>query len=407
MHGGQRLTRLGIICNRTGLLAGAVLAVCSGWKTASAQEWQLTSNISQAVLYSDNLLLSRARNVDAFGSITAPQLHLERTSPTSTIALNGRFEFAEYLDHSEFNSQDQFLNLNVAQAMSERSTLRLGANFTHDTTLKSEQDVTGKELDNSFDFINWSVNPGWSYLVSPLDQIGLRGSYQEVNYDTTEKTDYQYFGPSIDYDHQLSELAKFTSTVSFYRYIPDRPGTDYTDTISTLFGYAYTSSERFSISGGAGLFYAMRTRNPGKDSSDLGYRLKFSMNYLMNDQTSMRVALSHDAEPSGDGDQVVRNRVGLGFDYKFTPLTTGRLTLDYVDNEDFLGFEGNSTTNEGTSRYASLRPSVLWQLTEDWRLAAEYRFRYKVFESDNDSETSNTVMLTLQYSFPTLDWTED
>jgi hypothetical protein len=407
MHGGRRLTRLGTICNRTGLWAVAVLTVCSGWKGASAQEWQLTSNISQAVLYSDNLLLSRARNVDAFGSITAPQVHLERISPTSNITLNGRFEFAEYLDHSEFNSQDQFLNLNVQQAMSERSTLGLRANFTHDTTLKSEQDITGKELDNSFDFINWYATPSWSYLVSPLDEIVLRGSYQEVNYDTTEKTDYQYFGPSIDYNHQLSELAQFTSTVGFFRYIPDEPGDDYTDTISTLFGYGYTSSERFSINGGVGFFYAMRTEDPGKDSSDFGYRLKFNMNYLMNDQTSMRVALSHDAEPSGDGDQVVRNRVGLGFDYKFTPLTTGRLTLDYVDNEDFLGFEGNSTTNEGTSRYASLRPSVLWQLTEDWSLAAEYRFRYKVFESNSDTETSNTVMLTLQYNFPTLDWTED
>jgi hypothetical protein len=407
MHGGRRLTRLGIICSRTSLCAVAVVAVCSGWKPASAQEWQLTSNISQSLLYSDNLLLSRNRNVDAFGSITAPQLHLERNSPTSTIGITGRFEFAEYLDHSEFNSQDQFLTLNVQKAMSERSTLRLGANFTHDTTLKSDQDVTGKVLDKSFDFINWSVKPSWSYLVSPLDEIALNGSYRQVNYDTAQKTDYQYFGPSIDYNHQLSELAKFTSTVGFFRYIPDKPGDNYTDTIQTLFGYAYSSSERFSINGGVGLSYSMRTKDPGKDSSDLGYRLKFNMNYLMNDQTSMRVGLSHDTEPSGDGDQVVRNRADLGFDYKFAPLITGRLTLDYADNVDVLGFEGESTTDESTSRYVSVRPSVGWQLTEDWILSGEYRFRYRLFEDDNESTTSNTVMVTLRYNFPTLDWTED
>jgi hypothetical protein len=404
MRGGKRLKRLGTTSHRAGLWAVAVFASCYGGKLASAQEWQLTSNISQRMLYSDNLLLSRDREVDAFGSITAPELHLERISPTSTIALNGRFEFAEYIDHSEFNSQDQFLDLDVEQAMSERSTLRLRANFTHDTTLKSDQDVTGRDLEDSFDFINWYVTPSWSYLVSPVDEIVLRGSYQDVNYDTSEKTDYQYFGPSIDYNHRLDELSQVTSTVSFFRYIPDEGGDDHTDTIATLFGYSYTSSERFSINGGVGFSYSMRTEDPGDDSSDLGYRLKFNLKYLMNDQTSMRASLSHDTEPSGEGDQVVRNRANLGFDYQFAPLVTGRLNFDYADNVDFVG-EGSSTSEDDRSRYFAVRPSIGWQLTEDWILSAEYRYRYRLFHEDNESTDSNTVMLTLQYNFPTLDWT--
>ena len=407
MHGGKRLTRLGIVSNRTALWSVTFIATCAGGAGAFAQEWKLSTNISQRALYSDNLLLSRDRKTSAFGSVTAPTLHLERTSPTSTIAFDGRFEFAEYLDHSEFNSQDQFLKFNFDQAISERSALRLGANFTHDTTLKSEQDVTGRFLDKSFEFINWSVAPGWVYLVSPIDQIGVRGVYQNVSYDTNEKTDYQYFGPSFDYTRQLSELTKITGTVSGYRFIPDDPGTDYTDTISTLLSYAYTSSERFSVSGGAGLAYSMRHEDPGKDSSDIGYRLKFNLRYLMSDQTSLFASFSHDTEPSGDGDQVVRNRANLGFNYKFTPLTTGSLNVDYADNEDFLGFEGSSTTNESTSRYTSVRPSISYQLTEDWSLKGEYRFRYRLFDDGGGDALSNSVFLTLQYNFPTLGWTED
>jgi hypothetical protein len=359
------------------------------------------------MLYSDNLLLSRDREIEAFGSVTAPSLTLERTSPTSDIALDARFEFAEYIDHSEFNSQDQFLNLTVDQAISDRSALRLGANFTRDTTLKSEQDVTGKFLDDSFRFVSWNVAPGWVYLLSPVDQIGVRGSYREVSYDTNEKTDYQYFGPSIDYNHRLSELAQLTSTVSYFRFIPDEPGDDYTDTLSTLFGYAYESSERFSINGAVGLAYSMRHEDDRKDTSDVGYRLKFNMKYVMNDQTSARVSLSHDTEPSGDGDQVVRNRASAGLSYKVAPLTTLGLSVDYADNVDVLGFEGDSTTDEDTSRYTSVRPSVSWQLTEDWSLEADYRFRYRLFDDDGGSASSNSVFLTLQYNFPTLGWTED
>jgi hypothetical protein len=385
------------------------MATGIGGAGASAQEWQLSSNVQQQVLYSDNLLLSRDREISAFGSITAPTLHLERNSPSGTAAFDGRFEFAEYLDHSEFNSQDQFLKFRLDQAITERSGVRLSANFTHDTTLKSDQDVTGRFLDKSFDFINWNVGPAWVYALTPIDQIGVRGLYQNVNYDTDQKTDYQYFGPAVDYTRHLDELTQITGTVSWFRFIPDEPGQDYTDTLATLVSYGYTPSERFSISGGVGLAYSMRHEDPGNDSDDIGYRLKFNLKYLMSDQMTLLAGFSHDTEPSGDGDQVVRNRANVGFAYKFTPLTTGRLNVDYADNVDILGFEGQSTTdeNQNSSRYTAVRPSISYQLTEDWSLTGEYRFRYRLFEDDGGDASSNSVFLTLQYNFPTLGWTED
>jgi opacity protein-like surface antigen len=85
------------------------------------------------------------------------------------------------------------------------------------------------------------------------------------------------------------------------------------------------------------------------------------------------------------------------------PLTTLQLKVDYADNVDVLGFEGDSTTDENSTRYTSVRPGVSWQLTEDWSLDAEYRFRYRLFDDDGGSATSNAVFLTLQYNFPTLD----
>ena len=175
----------------------------------------------------------------------------------------------------------------------------------------------------------------------------MRSFYRQVDYDTNEKTDFQYFGPSIDYSHQLNELERVTASLNLTRFIPEEPGEDYTDTISTLFGYGYTSSERFSIDGGLGFAYSMRHEDPGNDTTDIGYRLKFNMKYIMSDQTSARVSLSHDTEPSGDGDQVVRNRVVVGLDHQLTPLTTARLNLDYTDNVDILGFEGDFDDRRG------------------------------------------------------------
>lgn len=393
---------MGTAGNRAALGTIIGVAICAGGTTASAQEWKLESNLSQRVLYSDNLLLSRDREIETVGFITTPALHLERNSPTSQIAFDGRFEFAEYIDHSDFNSQDQLLDLQINQALSERAALRLDAAFTHDTTLKSEQDITGKFLDDSFEFITWSVGPGFAYQLTPVDQMVVRASYRETTYyDTEDKTDYQYFGPAMDFRHQLNELEAVTATIGATRFIPDEPGDDYTDTISTLFGYSYQSSERFSISGGLGVAYSMQHEDPGQDSDDVGFRLKFNMNYDLSDQTSMRVSLSHDNEPSGDGDQVVRNRATIGFNHKLTPLTTARLNIDYADNIDIIGSEGDETSDEGTSRYTSIRPAVAWQLTEDWSLEAQYRFRYRLFDDDGGDAMSNSVFLTLQYNFPT------
>ncbi|WP_162917517.1 DUF481 domain-containing protein [Dongia deserti] len=346
-------------------------------------------------------MLSRDREIETFGFITTPALHLERNSPTSQIAFDGRFDFAEYIDHSEFNSQDQFLDLSVDQALSERSAFQFDVGFTRDTTLKNEQDITGRILDDSFRFVRWDVDTGWNYLLSPIDQLAVSGTYRNVDYHTNRKTDYQYFGPSIDYRRQLNELERVNATVGAVRFIPDEPGKDYTDTINTLFGYTYTPSDLFTIGGGLGLAYSMQHEDPGRDDDELGYRVKFNMRYIMSDQTSIRASLSHDTEPSGDGDQVLRNRVAFGVDHQLTPLTTARLNLDYADNDDLLGEQSETSEESGTSRYTSVRPAIAWQLTEDWSLEAAYRFRYRLFRDDDESATSNSVFLTLQYNFPT------
>jgi len=393
---------LGTAGNRAALGTIIGVAICAGGSSASAQEWKLESNISQRVLYSDNLLLSRDREIETVGFITTPALLLERNSPTSHIGLDARFEFAEYIDHSDFNSQDQLLNLQMDQALSERAAFRLSGAFTHDTTIKNEQDITGRFLDDSIEFVSWNVAPGFAYRLTPVDEMVVRANYRETTYyDTDEKTDYQYFGPAMDFRHQLNELEAVTATIGATRFIPDEPGTDYTDTISTLFSYSYRSSERFSINGGLGVAYSIEHQDPGQDSDDVGFRLKFNMNYDLSDQTSVRASLSHDNEPSGDGDQVVRNRVVLGLNHKLTPLTTARLDIDYTDNVDIIGSEADATSDEGTSRYTSVRPAIAWDLTDDWSLEASYRFRYRLFDDDGGDAMSNSVFLTLQYDLPT------
>lgn len=394
--------------------APVLLLPCLGG-TAQAQEWTLDTSLSQQFLYSDNLLLGKDHEIETFGSITSPLLRVARNSPTLSVWIDGKFDFNEYINHSEFNSQDQRIRAGITKQVTERNTLKLGGSFIRDTTLKSEQEQTDRFIDKKIGITSWDVRPSWTYLLSPVDQMTLGGSYSEVSYDSSEKTDYQYFGGTLDYGHRLSDIDQVTANLSFFRFVPDEPGDRSTDTISALLGYAYTPSERLSISGAAGLGYSIENGSGGSEDDDnsngdggLGYRLKFNAQYKLDDRTSGRMSFSHDSEPSSDGDQTTRNRLSFGVNHKVTPLTTLGLNIDYTDTFDYLGLEsGERDDGDGESRYAAVRPSVAWALTDEISLVAEYRFRYKLYDDTNEDAMSNSVFLTLRYELPTWGGSED
>lgn len=398
-----------------GLSVAALLGTQVFCHAAAAQEWKLDTSISQRFLYSDNLLLGRDNEINTAGSVTTPTLRLTRNSPTLNVSLDGAFDFSEYFSASDFNSQDQRLRLNATKILSERSSLSLGGGFINDTLLKTELNESGRFVNHPIGLIAWDVRPSWSYLLSPVDQFTLSGSYRSNTYDSNDKVDYTYYGATTQYGHKLSDIDQLTATASYFRYVPDGSrdsGDDVaTNTFSALLGYGYEPSERLSLSGAAGLGYSIRESSSGSgqnnDNSDdtgLGYRLKFNARYDISEVTSVRFDLSHDSEPGNDGDQTTRNRLTLGFDQALTPLTKFSLNMQYVDTFDYLGLNNDPSSDGNETRFIAVRPSLSWRLTEDVSLNAEYNFRYKLYEQGDDAAMANAVYLTLRYQLPTWAW---
>jgi hypothetical protein len=384
----------------------ALLALVVAPRAGHAQDWSLDSNLTQRVTYNSNLLLNPDHKINAFGSLTIPQLTLERVGPTSSVSLDGKFKFAEYFDHSTLNSDAQDLSLQASKDLSERSKVDFHGEFDRDTTLTSESDIDDRFLDHAIRYIYWNVSPSYTYLLSPIDQVSVTGAYQNKNYDSNEKTDFQYYGGSLDYAHSLSEIFQVTASLSYYRYVPDVVTDLSSDIYGGLVGYKYTPSERLSVSGGVGLNYNVTHQddNGGERdvTSDVGYRFKFDLDYDLGERTKINLVISHDTEPSGDGRQVTRTRGNLGLDYKVGELTTLSLDASYSDNQDYLG--ESSQQSDNLSRYYALKPAVTWDLTEDLSLAATYQFRYKAFESTDKSAMDNGVFLSLRYALPSQHW---
>jgi hypothetical protein len=258
-------------------------------------------------------------------------------------------------------------------------------------------------------FTTWDAAPSWTYLLSPIDQITWTGSYQSTDYNSITETDYRYYGTSLDYTHQLSELAQITASLSYFRFDPDDTLNTRTDTYGGLLGYRYSPTERLTIGGSAGLDYGVTHQNDvGRNtgnSTDLGYRLKFNVDYVRSDQTKADLVLSRDTEPSGEGRQVTRNRGTLTISYQLTELTILKLDASYADNEDYFSSQSGSDENgEGLSRFWSIGPSVALNFTEDLSVQASYQLRHKIFETDGGSATDNAAFVTLRYRLPDWHW---
>jgi len=385
-----------------------------GGGSAAAQEWTLSSSLTQRVSYNTNLLLNPDHETRGFGSITTPQLTLQRNSPSSNITLDGRFKFAEYINNSELNSQDQLIGLKSYKDLSERSRISLNGNFDRDTTLEteSETDITEGFLDRAIHYTYWNVAPSWSYELSPIDRMSLGASYQSKDYSHNVKTDYAFYGPNVQYEHDLSELAKITGQLSYFRYDPVSPNPP-SDLYGGLVGYQYKPTDRLSLGGSVGMTYTVvhddnnngtSSSNNNNNNSKLGYRLKFNADYALNDQTKLSLLLSHDQEPSGEGRTVTRNRATLVLGYAVNELTRLGFDASYADNQDYFGTGTTTKDSAGSSRYYALRPSISYDFTDDLSLTASYQFRYKTFGSGNGSVDDHAAFLTLHYALPDQHW---
>ena len=387
-----------------GLLLLGLSAMGFQVRSAAAQDWVFGSKFTQTGTYNSNLLLNPDNKISAFGSISVPEFKLERSGPTSKVVLGGKFTFAEYIDHSSLNSQDQNGTLSIDKELSERSKLGLEASVDRDSTLTSDRDITGRFLNRPVHFVAFDVAPFWSYDLSPIDQIRLSPSFSAVNYaDSPVETDYRIYGGNLAYSHSLSELTQVTGNLSYYRFEPDDTQNSKTDIYGGLVGYRYTPSERLLLDGAVGLNYKVRTTDGSSgsgSSSDVGYRLKFNATYAIDDQTKARLALSRDEEPSGNGRTITRNRASIALSYQLSELTVLNLDASYADNEKIGG--SSTQSSEGTSRYFSLKPSATWQITDRLSFAASYQFRHK--RSDGGSATDNAAFITLRYSLQDQHW---
>jgi hypothetical protein len=387
------------------MINGCLIATA---RPSAAQQWLLQPTMQQQLKYNDNVLLSPGNEKSGIASVSTPEVKISRLDDRLNLSLDGQFRFTRYFDRPEFDSDDQFLRFDGSYLASERSTLRLLTNFSRDTSLTSDLIDSGTFLTKLIRVTSVNVLPSWQYLLSERDTLTLAGGFNQVDYGTSSEIDYRNYTASTTYNHQFTELFDINAAIDYQRFEPLQGSTAITDTAGFLLGVDYHPTERLNIGGAAGVNYAIAESsnggNGGNGDNQVGYRLKFNANYMLNDQTHLTAVFSHDREPSSNGELVNRNRARVGISYQLNPLLTLSFAGSYYNNTDPLS-STSSSTNKDTQSYI-LGPTVAWQFSESWNLAGSYTYRHKISGQGHESATSNAVFVTLRYSPLGFQWSE-
>jgi len=376
------------IAGATGLALGLILDPSA----LPAADWTIDGTIEEEVQYDDNKRLESSGEQDTFGSILTPEFSIVGRTERTEIEINPRLSLGLFSDDSDFNYFDQFVDVGVSHDL-QLGTLGVDWTLSNESTLETEVDDTGN-FSNIGRRLGIRSSPFFTYTLSERDSITVRGRFEKVDYRSTDDLDdFTVYGGSVSYDRQVTLRDTVGGQVSYGHFKNDDNKSEKTDAFGASANWSREFSERLSTSLSLGLRYA---DSQGDDNGDqVGGTFSGSVNWLADERTTLNASISRGLEPSGGGNLVLRDRIGLNLDHKAWETVGFRLGSFYRRNS-----ESTSTGfNNESGQFASINPSVYWDLTRQWELSAGYRFRWDQDDS-NDNAYSNTVMLSLTYQTP-------
>jgi opacity protein-like surface antigen len=352
------------------LLIG-VLAVCLAASEAIC-ETRFTPSFGVRTAYDDNTLGKGESDAEL---ALSPSFTFECGSELTRLALQGRLDALQYLEHDEYNRENAQLGADLSHAVSERLTLRLGAKWVRDHTVESEFDESGITTENvARNF--YTASPGLTLRLSERDDVSVDGSAGLMRYERSGYTDYDMGGLTTTWSHALGDgLWRIIGQAGAQAYRFDRTdGETEQLVLSALAGFAWKASEtlEFQVMGGVSQTDSDVNFDRGPGISDSQLTFSGSISGTWTDEI-WRLTLSADRSesPSTYGELITRDRLRASFGRNLTE----RLYLG-VQLAWYMSKTAGLVRDENTQTY-SIGPTVRYRLTEDITLDGGYQYTHE------------------------------
>ena len=398
---------------------------------AQAAEWLIAPNISLRTGYNDNIRLEPDPESSVWEKILTPAIRFGVATETRGLFGRAHASVRRFSGGSGRNSSSQLdredYHLDThAYHRTQRNEFIGFLNFTQDSTLDSELDLTGQALSSRATRSRITLGPGWTRRLNEKTQLNLGYNYTTVSYSddpgVQNLVEYDYHQYSAALVRQFTPLVEATLSTSYSSYQPDS-GFDsdtvniqagisrtFSETLSTswLAGYRQTSSDSLIATGfcvGAdpgAKFPTCKGGSPvqtgtAKDDNDTTGTVYSANITKMLEKGRLKADLSRSTNPSGDGELLDTTRLILNGEYRLSHKLRSSLLISFSNAETISNVSGsNNKTDEDLLRVV---PKLIWKWHHDWELAAEYEY---VENENNNSSTAtrNAFYLTLSYRQP-------
>ncbi len=359
--------------------------------------------VSIQTIYDDNRQLwtdrrSRGLKTEVYGLLSSVGANVGVQSDRYKIDLRNRVSINRYESEMDLDSDNVYIDLTSNYNLSERITVGLTGNYTRDTTLTSEIDVTGVIQGNKIRE-QWSVIPDVSIILTPRQSIQASYTHLDTSYEESRfLVDYTNDIVSLTHNYQWTPLLTSFVNGSWMDFtIPslNRKTTQYSINIGADYQFLPTWSASFMI---GERFTTTEVTFLGRtfSSSQQGLIFNFSINKEF-ESGSARASYSRLTSATGFGQLLVFDKLEANFSHKLTDNLRFSLTggINVTTNSDT-----NNTNSDRT--YYHVSPSLSWHFNRQTSLSASYRYRNQKFDREDEAAVSNAVFLTFNYRWDKL-----
>jgi len=386
---------------------------------AVAAEWSITPTLGFGGQYSDNIFLSATNPNNVTGNTITPEVKFNRINPNSAASIGARAQFTQYSDDNIDDADVQYLTFNSRYRAQQRSTWRINGTFRRDTTITTARNVdelidnsvideiTGEPIDIDIDTDTGLVevevrrnrlnlDPSWQYTLTERTSLQFGYRLLDVYYANAEGTDLvDYRRHSLDatLSRKLTQNDNLGMKIVLAQYkAPDTDTASDNYSLYTNYGHIFQQDLKGDISLG---YRDTSTTTGAVDDNSGGVVLNIGINKKQTKLTSYNISLKRDINASGFGRVIQSDQINVRVNTRLTPRLSATLRANAFENNTL---EGDITSVDRV--YYSVEPSLRWLMTRDWAIDGSYRYRRQKRELDSDPADSNSIYVSLSYTWP-------
>lgn len=353
-------------------------------------EWSTDPWADMRAEYNDNILLIPSVRDQVTGGVARAGLRVQRSDELGFFRVSPTLRATRYDSAEPLDSNDQFVDATWVRR-GELGRWRVDANWSRDTTLTSELEITGL-VQTRKRRMAYYVAPSYTYALSPRNTLGWNLAYSSAEYENalfTGLVDYTFINGGLSWGYSWSEQTVISVAALASRMEAEKINNTL-DSTGVQIQMDTNITERWGATLSGGFRHSESNRRGAGGSSD-GWLANASMN-RKDEYGLWRVGLSRTVDPSGIGTLVQRDQLSLARDQALSPYwhLNARVHLASVEDVQRLGVRINRDYRSGSLKLSRV-------ITPGWAIEMIYSYDWQQYARQTTEAERNIVMVGLRY----------